>query len=122
LGSVERFLGILIEHYAGAFPVWLSPVQVVILPVADRHIEFADALARELRSVGMRIDVDREAESVGKKIRNAEQSKVPVMIVVGDKEMESGNLTIRRRGMKDQTVMEKGEFISSLQKEVEQRK
>ncbi len=121
LGSVERFLGILIEHYAGAFPVWLNPIQVTILPVADRHVDFADQLAHELRREGLRIDVDAAAESVGKKIRNAEQSKVPVMIVVGDKEMESGELTIRRRGVKDQAVMAKAAFIASIKEEIERR-
>ncbi|MFA4953967.1 MAG: threonine--tRNA ligase [Patescibacteria group bacterium] len=111
MGSVERFLSIAIEHYAGAFPLWLSPVQVAILPVADRHIEFARNLADELETHGIRAEVDEAAESVGKKIRNAETQKIPLALVVGDKEMESGDLTVRQRGDKEQAVMSKAKFI-----------
>lgn len=111
MGSIERFLSLLIEHYAGAFPFWLSPVQVMVLPVADRHAEFAHALAKELKTQGLRTQVDDSTESVGKKIRNAEKGKSPVMLVVGDKEMESGELTIRRRGQADQEVMKKELFL-----------
>jgi threonyl-tRNA synthetase len=114
LGSVERFLGILIEHYAGAFPFWLAPEQVRVLPVADRHQDFADALARDLSAQGFRTEVDRSAETVGKKIRNAESGKVPVMLVVGDKEAEGGELTVRRRGNKEQEMITKDALIESL--------
>jgi threonyl-tRNA synthetase len=118
LGSVERFLGILIEHYAGAFPLWLSPVQVSILPVADRHIDFGLALAKELEQIGLRVEVDTAAESVGKKIRNAEKSKVPLMLVVGDKEAEGGELTVRIRGEADQRMMTKQDFLSFVQEKI----
>ncbi len=118
LGSVERFLGILIEHYAGAFPVWLSPVQVSILPVADRHIDFGLALAKELEQIGLRVEVDTAAESVGKKIRNAEKSKVPLMLVVGDKEAEGGELTVRIRGEADQRMMTKQDFLAFVQEKI----
>jgi threonyl-tRNA synthetase len=111
MGSIERFLSILIEHYAGAFPLWLSPVQVMVLPVADRHIEFAKDLVQEMSHAGLRVEMDASAESVGKKIRNAEMSKAPLMLVVGDKEIESGILTVRRRGSADQEQMERMEFI-----------
>ena len=111
LGSVERFLGILIEHYAGAFPLWLAPVQIAILPVADRHNDFAFALAKELREAGFRVEVDDSTESVGKKIRNAEKMKLPRMLVVGDKEMEGGELTVRVRGEADQKTQSKEAFI-----------
>ncbi len=121
MGSIERFLSIAIEHYAGAFPLWLSPVQVAILPVADRHVDFARKLAEEFKDAGLRAEVDETTESVGKKIRNAETKKMPISLVVGDKEMESGNLTVRRRGEKDQVEMAKAEFISKLQDEVEKR-
>jgi threonyl-tRNA synthetase len=121
LGSVERFLGIIIEHYAGVFPLWLSPVQALILPVADRHIEFAKQLSQELQSLGFRMEVDDSAESVGKKIRNAEQSKVPVMLVVGDKEASGEPLTVRRHGEKDQRSMTKGELIEWMRKAVEEK-
>lgn len=111
LGSVERFLGILIEHYAGAFPLWLAPVQIAVLPVADRHNDFAFALAKELREAGFRVEVDDSTESVGKKIRNAEKMKLPRMLVVGDKEMEGGELTVRVRGETDQKMQSKKAFI-----------
>ncbi len=121
LGSVERFLGILIEHYAGAFPLWLAPVQIGILPVADRHIEHAKALAAEFEAKGFRVEVDDAAESVGKKIRNAEKMKLPVMLVVGDKEMESGELTVRRHGSSDQAVIAKDALMGALAKENSER-
>jgi threonyl-tRNA synthetase len=95
LGSMERFAGILIEHYAGRFPAWLAPTQVTILPVADRHNEQAEALAAELRAAGVRAGVDDRTESVGRKIRDAELSKVPYMAVVGDREAESGKVAVR---------------------------
>lgn len=121
LGSVERFLGILIEHYAGAFPLWLAPVQIRILPVADRHNDFARALAQELQAQGLRVEVDDSAESVGKKIRNAEKMKLPRMLVVGDKESEGGPLTVRIRGEADQKMMEKKEFIEECLKSIKER-
>lgn len=122
LGSVERFTGIMIEHYAGVFPAWLSPVQIRILPVADRHNEFAAALAKELESQNFRVEVDDSAESVGKKIRIAEQSKVPAMLVVGDKEAAGEALTVRRHGQKDQLSLTKEEFIRLFLQEVKERK
>jgi threonyl-tRNA synthetase len=122
LGSVERFLGILIEHYAGAFPAWLAPIQVGILPVADRHVDFAQDLAKELRSQGLRVDVDTSVESVGKKIRNAERGKLPAMIVVGDKEAAGEPLTVRRYGQEEQLSLTKEVFIAELLKEIKERK
>ena len=120
--TIERFMSVLIEHFAGAFPLWLSPVQVAILPVADRHIDLANQLAQQLRALDIRVQVDTSAESVGKKIRNAETGKMPLMLVVGDKEMESGDLTVRRRSQKDQEVMKLDEFIKGLQDQVKERK
>ncbi|MFH1621111.1 MAG: threonine--tRNA ligase [Patescibacteria group bacterium] len=122
MGSIERFLAVLIEHYAGAFPLWLAPVQIRVLPVADRHIEFADKLSLELQAENFRVEVDRDAESVGKKIRLAEQAKVPVMLVVGDKEAEGGSLTVRRYGQKDQTTIEKKDLIDNLNQEIRDKK
>jgi threonyl-tRNA synthetase len=95
LGSMERFAGILIEHHGGRLPLWLAPVQALVLPVADRHNEFAAGVAEELRKAGVRAGVDERSESVGKKIRDAELSKAPFMLVVGDKEQESGKLAVR---------------------------
>lgn len=122
MGSIERFLSVLIEHFAAAFPLWLSPVQIAILPVADRHIEFAQALAKELDGFGLRANVDSSAESVGKKIRQAEKQKMPCMLVVGDKEVEGGPLTVRRRGSPDQLSLEKQAFIDLLLEEVKTKK
>jgi threonyl-tRNA synthetase len=95
LGSMERFAGILIEHYAGRFPAWLAPVQAIVLPVADRHEEYAARIAAELREAGVRVAVDERSESVGKKIRDAELGRYPYMLVVGDKEVEAGAVSVR---------------------------
>lgn len=121
MGSIERFLSVLIEHFAAAFPLWLSPVQVAILPVADRHNDFAFGLAKEFGMHGMRAWVDDSAESVGKKIRQSEKQKTPLMLVVGDKEMEAGTLTVRRRGSQDQQTLDKAAFIHMVQEEVEKK-
>src|SRR4029079_9103858 len=95
LGSMERFAGILIEHHAGRFPVWLAPVQAAILPVADRHLEYAASTAAELRAAGVRVTVDERSESVGKKIRDAELGRYPYMLVVGDREQEAEAVAVR---------------------------
>lgn len=121
MGSIERFMSVLIEHYAGVFPLWLSPVQVAILPVADRHNGFAHTLAAELAEAGLRVHVDDSSESVGKKIRNAEKTKVPRMLVVGDKEAEGGPLTVRVRGEADQQTMEKSAFIKEALEQIKNR-
>ena len=105
LGSIERFLGILIEHYAGEFPVWLAPVQARVLPIADRHADYADGVTAELRAHGVRADVDRRSESVGRKIRDAELAKVPYMLVVGDNEQEQAGVSLRRHREGDVGLM-----------------
>ncbi|MFA6446879.1 MAG: threonine--tRNA ligase [Patescibacteria group bacterium] len=115
MGSIERFLSVLIEHYAGAFPFWLAPVQVAVLPVADRHVDSARELVSKLEAVGLRVEFEDAADSVGKKIRNAEIKKTPCMIVFGDKEQENGELTVRWRGQKDQEVIKLDEFIKVAQ-------
>jgi threonyl-tRNA synthetase len=97
LGTLERFSAVLIEHYGGAFPLWLSPEQVRLAPVADRHAEFARGLAARLREAGLRPEVDESAETVGKKVRAAQLAKVPYTLVIGDKEVGSGALTVRDR-------------------------
>ncbi|MGH2577422.1 MAG: His/Gly/Thr/Pro-type tRNA ligase C-terminal domain-containing protein, partial [Actinomycetota bacterium] len=97
LGSLERFSGVLIEHYAGAFPLWLAPEQVRLVPVADRHVEHARELAERLRGAGLRPFVDAGGETVGKKVRGAQLMKVPYTLVIGDREMEGGNITVRDR-------------------------
>ena len=96
LGSFERFMGILIEHYAGEFPLWLAPVQAIVLPVADRHNAYAAEVTGRLKEAGLRVRLDDRTESVGRKIREAEVRKVPYMLVVGDREAESGSAALRR--------------------------
>jgi threonyl-tRNA synthetase len=95
LGSMERFAGILIEHYGGRFPLWLAPVQAAVLPVADRHVDYAREIADRLTAEGFRVTVDERTESVGRKIRDAELAKLPLMLVVGDREAEQGTASVR---------------------------
>ena len=121
MGSFERFIGILIEHYAGEFPLWLAPVQVVVLPIADRHAEHAQRVARDLRDVGLRAEVDERTESIGKKIRETEVRKVPYMLVVGDSEVESGEVAVRRHGEGDQGSMPLGEFAAMVAAKIAER-
>lgn len=97
LGSLERFTAVLIEHYAGAFPLWLAPEQVRLVSVADRHVEHARGLAARLREAGLRPFVDESGETVGKKVRSAQVAKAPYVLVIGDREIESGELTVRDR-------------------------
>jgi threonyl-tRNA synthetase len=97
LGSMERFFGILIEHYAGAFPAWLAPVQVIVVPIADRHLDYANDVRRQLEKAGVRVEVYSDNEPMRIKIAKAQQQKVPYMLVVGDKEAESGQVGVRER-------------------------
>ncbi len=121
MGSIERFMSVLIEHFAGSFPLWLAPTQVLVLPVADRHNDFAFELCKELKEAGIRAEVDDSTESVGKKIRNAEKMKMPRMLVVGDKEMEGGPLTVRVRGEEEQKAQTKKEFLEEVLRMVKER-
>jgi threonyl-tRNA synthetase len=114
LGSIERFLGILIEHYAGEFPVWLAPVQAKVLPIADRHTDYAERVEQELRDAGIRTAVDARSESVGRKIRDAELAKVPYMLVVGDKEQDGAGVSVRRHGQGDLGLMPVGEAADRI--------
>jgi threonyl-tRNA synthetase len=113
MGSFERFIGILIEHYAGEFPLWLAPVQALVLPIADRHNDYARQVASELRSAGLRAEVDDRAESTGRKIREGELRKVPYLLVVGDKEQESGEVAVRRHGEGDLGAVPAGDFAAT---------
>jgi threonyl-tRNA synthetase len=121
MGSFERFIGILIEHYAGEFPLWLAPVQALVLPIADRHLDYARKVELELAGVGIRIEVDESAESVGKRIREAEVRKVPYMLVVGDREEEAGEVAVRRHGEGDLGSIPVGQFASSAVAEIEEK-
>jgi threonyl-tRNA synthetase len=113
-GSVERFFGILLEHYAGAFPVWLAPVQAVLLPIADRHFEYANSVAAKLRGAGLRVEVDSRSEKVNYKIREAQLQKVPYMLVVGDREKEQGTVSVRNRKHGDLGAKAVDEFLASV--------
>ena len=122
-GSFERFIGVLIEHYAGAFPVWLSPVQVKILPVSsEKHIDYAKKVNFLLLENNIRTEIDDSNESIGKKIRDAEKQKTPYMLVVGDKESKSDSVAVRSRGSRDIKDMEVKKFIDRIKKEVEEKK
>ncbi|MBU4331885.1 threonine--tRNA ligase [Patescibacteria group bacterium] len=122
LGSFERFIGILIEHYAGAFPLWLSPVQITIIPVGADHKNFSHKLADEFRKNDLRVEVEDTNETVGNKIRKAEKMKIPYMLVIGDKEMQSEDLNVRLRGEKAVKKMSKEKFVERMREEVEQKK
>jgi threonyl-tRNA synthetase len=117
LGSMERFLGVLIEHYGGAFPTWLAPVQARLLPVADRHHAYAETVAARLRAANMRAEVDGRNEKIGFKIREAEVQKIPYILVVGDKETAAGTVSVRLRGGQDRGVMPLADLVATLASE-----
>jgi threonyl-tRNA synthetase len=114
LGSFERFIGILIEHYGGAFPLWLAPVQAVVLPISDRHQEAAELARAALAGAGLRAQVDQRGESIGKRIAEAETQKVPAMLVIGDREAETGSVSVRRHGRVDLGSMPLQEALDRL--------
>jgi threonyl-tRNA synthetase len=115
LGSLERFFGVLIEHYNGSFPLWLAPVQALILPIAERHEAYARSLEDRLREAGLRAEVDLSREKVGKKIRTAELQKVPLILVVGDKEVERGTAALRVHGQGDKGEVDVARFLGQAQ-------
>jgi len=120
-GSIERFFGVLIEHYAGAFPLWLAPVQVAVLPITDRVNEYAAKVAAQLRQGHMRVEANLRSEKIGAKIRDAQMQKVPFMLVLGDREMEQENVAVRERVKGDIGVMSLEEFKTMAQRLVESR-
>ena len=120
-GSMERFFGVLIEHYAGAFPMWLAPVQIAVLPITDRVNEYAEELARELRVAGFRVESNLRSEKIGAKIRDAQLQKVPFMLVLGDREMEQKMVAVRERARGDIGVMSIAEFEARAQRLVAPR-
>ncbi len=117
LGSIERFFGILLEHFGGAFPVWLAPVQVVVLPISEKHEIYAKKVRQHLRSQGCRVTIDLRNEKVGLKIRESEKSKVPFMVVVGDREAEQGNVSVRKRNGKNLGTMSMSDIIQLIRDE-----
>ena len=120
-GSVERFIGILIEHFAGAFPTWLAPVQVKILPISDKYADYGKKVLDALHEAGIRAEMDTRSEKIGYKIREAQVHKVPYMIVIGDKDEEKGIISVRNRKTGETTPMELGEFIEKLDYEVKNK-
>ena len=120
-GSFERFIAILIEHFAGAFPLWLSPVQVTVLPLSEKFVDYADQVLKQLLAAGIRAEADRSNEKLGAKIRSAELQKVPIMLVVGEKEASAGTVNVRRHGTQTQAVMPVGELISEVQRLIRER-
>lgn len=120
-GSYERFIGVLIEHYAGAFPLWLSPVQIAVIPISEKHIEYAEKIAIALKDSNIRIVVKDENETLGKKIRDAEMQKIPYLLVVGDKEITSNAVAVRQRGKGDLGQMTINEFIGKINEEIKNK-
>ncbi|MCK5053721.1 MAG: threonine--tRNA ligase [Anaerolineales bacterium] len=121
-GSMERFMGVLIEHFAGAFPVWLAPVQAILIPIADRHVEYAEKVAEQLREAGVRVDLDRRSERMNAKIRDAQLQKIPYMLVVGDREAEAEQVAVRLRSGDDLGALAVESFIERLEAEVQEHK
>jgi len=122
LGSLERFIGCLVEHYAGAFPLWLAPVQAVILPIADRHLDYAGQLAERLTAEGLRVEIDYRKESIGRKVRDAEMDKVPYMLLVGDKEEDAGSVSVRSYAEGDLGPRPVEELASDMARQVEEKR
>jgi threonyl-tRNA synthetase len=122
LGSMERFLGVLIEHYAGAFPVWLAPVQAVIIPIADRHVAYARKVADRLRGEHLRVEVDERGERMNAKIRDAQLQKVPYMLVVGDKEETQSGISLRMRSGENPGAMTLDRFLEWAKQDIEARR
>jgi threonyl-tRNA synthetase len=121
LGTHERFIGFLLEHYAGKFPVWLAPLQVKILPISDKFLDYAQTLLLSLKNADIRAEVDDRSEKIGKKIRDTELNKVPYMLVIGEKEMNEGKVAVRRQGKGDLGVKSIDEFIGEVRKEIKER-
>ena len=118
MGSLERFMGVLIEHYAGAFPLWLAPVQVVLIPITDRHLDYAFDVAQQLKARGIRVEIDESANRMNAKIRTAQNQKIPYMLVVGDQEVEAGKVAPRLRSGEKLEAMEVPGLIARLQREI----
>ncbi len=121
LGSIERFIGVLIEHYGGAFPIWLAPLQVIIIAISSRHVEYAESVRAVLERDNIRVAVDSRNEKIGHKIREAQTQKIPYMLIVGDKEAESGTVSIRTRSQGDQGAKPLNDFLSEIKKHITEK-
>jgi threonyl-tRNA synthetase len=120
-GSLERFIGVLIEHYAGEFPLWLAPLQCVLLPITDRHQAYAQSVRQQLATAGIRVELDDRNEKIGYKIREWETKKVPYMLVMGDKEQEAAAVSVRRHTKGDQGSMAVADLLATLVAEIEKK-
>ncbi len=120
-GSIERFIGILIEHFAGAFPTWLAPVQVRVLPISDKYMDYAKKVEAQLDEAGIRVDVDTRSEKIGYKIREARKARIPYMLVVGEKEEAEGKVSVRSRFLGDEGQKDLGEFIVAIKEEIQNK-
>ncbi|MCK5314467.1 MAG: threonine--tRNA ligase, partial [Anaerolineales bacterium] len=118
-GSTERFLGVVIEHFAGAFPVWLAPVQAILIPIADRHLPYVQEVANKLEAAGMRVEADERSERMNAKIRDAQTQKIPYMLVVGDREVEGETVALRLRSGDNPGPVSLGAFLDRFQHDME---
>lgn len=121
-GSMERFIGILIEHYAGAFPVWLAPVQVRLMTINEVHVEYAQKVKEKMEQAGIRVELDARNEKIGYKIREAQVQKVPYMLVIGENEVAQGTLSVRKRGVGDEGGMSVDAFLDKIKAEISEMK
>jgi len=118
LGSLERFIGVLLEHYAGSLPLWLSPVQMWVIPIGFAHQKYAKKIEEELKKEGLRAKLKDESETISKKIREGEIQKIPYMLVIGDKEMKTKSVRVRERKKGDTGIIKLGKFIEKIKKEI----
>jgi threonyl-tRNA synthetase len=122
LGTHERFIGFLLEHYAGKFPTWLAPLQVKILPISDKFMEYANSILKTLKNADIRVEIDDRNEKIGKKIRDTELARVPYMLVIGEKEMNDGAVAVRRQGKGDSGVKKIEDFVAEILAEIKERR
>jgi threonyl-tRNA synthetase len=120
-GSIERFFGILLEHYAGAFPVWLAPIQAIVLPITDRQTDYARQVMLRLKEAGIRVTLDDRSEKVNLKIREAQLQKIPYMLVVGDREQQNGMVAVRNRKLGDLGAQPLADFIGAVRKLIDDK-
>jgi threonyl-tRNA synthetase len=120
-GSVERFFGVLIEHYAGAFPLWLAPLQIGLVPISERHLDYAKKVQQQLQNAGLRVELDSRNEKMNAKIRDFTMQKVPYVLIMGDKEAEANAVSVRTRGKGDQGSTPLDDFIAKSKKLIEEK-
>jgi threonyl-tRNA synthetase len=121
LGSIERFFGIVVEHFAGAFPMWLAPVQAVVMPLSEKFLDYGREVQKKMRAAGLRVTIDESNEKLGAKIRHGQLQKVPFMLVVGEKEASSGSVALRKRTGGDQGSLTVDEVIAEMQRMTRER-